>query len=864
MSVIDVAPTIETRDESFNLLAEKIHYPAITLSPKVDTIILQEVASIVGKALSDYSQSGAVTNSPADDIRALIYQSVNETSLDERLAPIILSGGSTYMQDRLIDHANKLFYLALDNATDVAVTAFTTAQHAKANGKYGEYEKQGKTIELFSCELSEWLADEVNVTQPSASSTIGKAAASVVLAASVSAGLLNASPAAAEENPNQSIINNKVAAVQVIGNLTQSPVEISIDQDESHNTETLDQQLTPDPVIDFSTATDVAKGEVNTVKDENATVNLITMQPDNNIKSDLEEPQQLQTRKENNTTAKGIEKQLSSNVVDVITRLRAAAAKKSLNELSMSESDIFSSQDPFNNKSVLSMPLSPELALKIRTKTDVINAILANDTEVIAIFLQYYDDNPPSDEMLEIIKDASVVSFSAEEAKDLTDDQKILMLFILHDLQTELMHEADAQYKARYKAYIAKQKEEQITKNNVQKAGYSAKVVKSEVKKLTRLSKEKQDNVAKLIIAGQNLMTKQGIDKDEIIAVIGQGILESGYLNSALASAPHYNIFGVKAGRSWTGKKVLMPTHEVVNGKRVAVMAYFRSYGSLEEALEDRINSLGNLSFYKDARRCATSPKKYLQGLMYKLDDDCDVTNKKEPRYATADQEDYVNNILSVIKSTNINEIVKKSYAKPPEITKRAKNNRYVKVLSNGLTHMSQNDSLTGHKSYPKTNGEHKTMAQSGCSPTSWADALYSTGVDESATPLSIASLFLKKGGRNSSIDAAKTIEETYNVNVVNISNLSTENQKLKIMRALKINPSTGKPFGAVIASGQDSSIYDEAPFTTSGHVIGIKKIQENGSVMVMDPLSVPKSKRWWSESQVLERANYLYIMYVK
>lgn len=64
-----------------------------------------------------------------------------------------------------------------------------------------------------------------------------------------------------------------------------------------------------------------------------------------------------------------------------------------------------------------------------------------------------------------------------------------------------------------------------------------------------------------------------------------QAAIESQYGEKA----PGNNYFGIKAGKSWTGDKQLLTTHEVVNGKRVKVKDWFRSYPTPEEGVADRV-----------------------------------------------------------------------------------------------------------------------------------------------------------------------------------------------------------------------------------------------------------------------------------
>ena len=83
--------------------------------------------------------------------------------------------------------------------------------------------------------------------------------------------------------------------------------------------------------------------------------------------------------------------------------------------------------------------------------------------------------------------------------------------------------------------------------------------------------------------------------------LVAHSALESGWGKSEIKMAngvPSYNLFGVKAGRSWQGPSVEVKTTEYVNG--VAQVAYekFRVYGSYAESFRDYANLLrGNSRF---------------------------------------------------------------------------------------------------------------------------------------------------------------------------------------------------------------------------------------------------------------------------
>lgn len=109
------------------------------------------------------------------------------------------------------------------------------------------------------------------------------------------------------------------------------------------------------------------------------------------------------------------------------------------------------------------------------------------------------------------------------------------------------------------------------------------------------------------ILAIGNLARKLGYDNDLYASVmIAQACLESSYGNSSLASAPYYNLFGIKG--SHEGDSVLMGTSEEINQEMVSVQSYFRSYDSYEESLQDYVNLIndgitGNENIYANVQK---------------------------------------------------------------------------------------------------------------------------------------------------------------------------------------------------------------------------------------------------------------------
>lgn len=80
-------------------------------------------------------------------------------------------------------------------------------------------------------------------------------------------------------------------------------------------------------------------------------------------------------------------------------------------------------------------------------------------------------------------------------------------------------------------------------------------------------------------------------------AVVAQAVLETGWGARAIGC----NIFGIKAGPGWTGKRQLVMTREVLNGQSVMMEDWFRDYDTIEESFADHFEFLRTNSRYAKA-----------------------------------------------------------------------------------------------------------------------------------------------------------------------------------------------------------------------------------------------------------------------
>jgi peptidoglycan hydrolase FlgJ len=103
-----------------------------------------------------------------------------------------------------------------------------------------------------------------------------------------------------------------------------------------------------------------------------------------------------------------------------------------------------------------------------------------------------------------------------------------------------------------------------------------------------------------------------GVDPKGLLA---QAALESGWGRRMPRNAdgsPSYNMFGIKAGDSWTGPKAIADSMEVTNGVAAPKRTAFRSYGSIEESVNDFAALLQNSPRYKDALAVGGNAQAYV------------------------------------------------------------------------------------------------------------------------------------------------------------------------------------------------------------------------------------------------------------
>jgi flagellar protein FlgJ len=92
--------------------------------------------------------------------------------------------------------------------------------------------------------------------------------------------------------------------------------------------------------------------------------------------------------------------------------------------------------------------------------------------------------------------------------------------------------------------------------------------------------------------------------------MIGQAGHETGWGKSEIRNADGsnaFNLFGIKAGASWTGKVAEITTTEYVDGEPRKMTAKFRAYDSYEDSFRDYARLIGESPRYAQARATAST-----------------------------------------------------------------------------------------------------------------------------------------------------------------------------------------------------------------------------------------------------------------
>jgi len=100
--------------------------------------------------------------------------------------------------------------------------------------------------------------------------------------------------------------------------------------------------------------------------------------------------------------------------------------------------------------------------------------------------------------------------------------------------------------------------------------------------------------------------------------MVGQAGHETGWGKSEIRNADgsnSHNLFGIKAGGSWSGKVAEITTTEYIDGEPRKVTAKFRAYSSFEESFRDYARLISESPRYAQARASTGSAHAYASEL---------------------------------------------------------------------------------------------------------------------------------------------------------------------------------------------------------------------------------------------------------
>jgi len=162
---------------------------------------------------------------------------------------------------------------------------------------------------------------------------------------------------------------------------------------------------------------------------------------------------------------------------------------------------------------------------------------------------------------------------------------------------------------------------------------------------LKGISTEKMNSVEefvnKLRPYAEKAAKKLGVDANVLIA---QAALETGWGKSVIKAKDgnnSYNLFNIKADKSWLGKQTEVETLEVRNGVAKKEIAGFRSYDSYQQSFDDYVHFIKTNPRYKTAIKMAEKAERYMHEL-------------QQAGYAT--DPNYAEKVMKIYNSKTINQ----------------------------------------------------------------------------------------------------------------------------------------------------------------------------------------------------------------
>jgi len=147
---------------------------------------------------------------------------------------------------------------------------------------------------------------------------------------------------------------------------------------------------------------------------------------------------------------------------------------------------------------------------------------------------------------------------------------------------------------------------------------------------------------------------KLGVDANMLLA---QSALETGWGKSVIKSkdgSSSYNLFNIKADKSWKGEQTRVNTLEFKDGIAKKEMAGFRSYNSYQQSFDDYVDFIQSNPRYKTAIKMADKAERYMHEV-------------QQAGYAT--DPEYADKVIKIYHSKMINNPVLEAVANKQSFT---------------------------------------------------------------------------------------------------------------------------------------------------------------------------------------------------
>lgn len=157
----------------------------------------------------------------------------------------------------------------------------------------------------------------------------------------------------------------------------------------------------------------------------------------------------------------------------------------------------------------------------------------------------------------------------------------------------------------------------------------------------------KQIFMSQLLPHAQEAANELGVDANVLLA---QAALETGWGKSVIKNGQgesSFNLFNIKADKSWQGKQASVSTLEYREGVARREMAGFRSYDSYKQSFDDYVSFIKSNPRYSEALKKADNPAQYVRELQK-------AGYATDPRYAEKIMSIYNSQIAARAMADNV------------------------------------------------------------------------------------------------------------------------------------------------------------------------------------------------------------------